>query len=145
LTSLRKIKTILSVVLAASLLGGAAFAQSQRRSAVKIGAPRQAGKPVKVKQYEIDQRCGRVAWVEGDKVGVIMQSYNVYMDWNNFYYACDARLNPVAALLNIGISHRNCRIFLIGDGSVEAGDWVFIKQIPPRAGSEEEEEVPEEG
>ena len=140
LISSRKISTILRVALSASLLCGAAlFGQSQRRSPVKIGAPKQLGSPTKVKLYEVDQRFGRVVWVEDNRAGVLVQAYNTYQGWNSFYYACDARLSPVATLMNLGISHRNCRIFQITDGAVEKGDWVFIKQIPPADETEEAE------
>lgn len=143
LTSSRRTGTMLSAwaarfaALAAALmvaLPTGLLAQSLRRSPVKLGAPKQE-KPEAREPKESDVRIGKIVWADGKSAAAIVQkkiNLPVLGGWSSFYYACDDRLTPVASLSPAGISHRNCEMFLISDGSAAPGDSLFVKIIPPK-------------
>lgn len=85
-----------------------------------------------IKEKEIDSRVGVVIWKNDKIVGLNLSSAkNFFSGWSTIYYACDARMNLVAILIDLGISHKNCSMFMISEGDVELGDNVFVKFIPP--------------
>lgn len=137
MTNLRKIGRISLSLFAFSglcaLMCAQAFAAPKRPSAVltefkkpKVSAPRP--------KLEFDLRVGSVIWKQGDVVGVntVALRRQAPPGWDALFYSCDKRMNPLAILADLGISHRNCAMFAISEGDVQLGDNIFVKFIPPK-------------
>ncbi|MBS1485724.1 MAG: hypothetical protein HP060_02895, partial [Opitutales bacterium] len=83
------------------------------------------------RESEVDFRLGNVIWKQDKLVAVYLLSTSRSMPpgWGSVFYVCDERMTPVATVVELGVSHRNCSMFLISEGEVELGDNVFVKYI----------------
>lgn len=143
LISLRKIGRIRTCLLVfaglCAIACAQAFAAPKRPSAVLTEFKKPKEK-VPLPKLEFDLRVGYVIWKHGEMIGVstVTLQRQTPPGWNAVFYSCDKRMNPLAVVADLGISHRNCAIFAISEGDVELGDNIFVKFIPP-----EDERIPQ--
>lgn len=143
LTSLRKIGRIKSLLLVFAGLCAIACAQvfaAPKRPSAVLTEFKKPKEKLPLPKLEFDLRVGYVVWKQGEMIGVNIATLQrrTPPGWNAVFYSCDKRMNPLAIVADLGISHRNCAIFAISEGDVELGDNIFVKFIPP-----EEERIPQ--
>lgn len=136
LTSLRKTGRIKSLLLVfaglCAIACAQAFAAPKRPSAVLTEFKKPKEK-LPLPKLEFDLRVGYVVWKQGEMIGVNIATLQRQTPpgWDAVFYSCDKRMNPLAIVADLGISHRNCAIFAVSEGDVELGDNIFVKFIPP--------------
>ncbi len=136
LISLRRARRISFIILSILGLGvfcAQTFAAPRRPAAVLTEFKKPEKKKKVFRESEVDFRLGNVIWKQDKLVAVYLLSTSRSMPpgWGSVFYVCDERMTPVATVVELGVSHRNCSMFLISEGEVELGDNVFVKYIPP--------------
>lgn len=137
LTNLRRIGRIsLKILIALGALGvfcAQAFSAPRGPAAVLTEFKKPEDKKKIFREKEIDFRVGTVIWKQDKLLALSLLSSPkpAPAGWRSVFYVCDERMTAVATILDLGISHRNCSMFVVSEGEVELGDNVFVKHIPP--------------
>lgn len=110
----------------------------QAREAAGIKAP----KPPETEEVvviDFELRFGKIAKIQNNTAFVHIISRIPEAEIPPTFYACDARLNPVAELESLKTGYRDCFLFKVSRGEARQGDTVMVRYyktvLVPKSGA----------
>ncbi len=137
LISLRRIRITLSFLVFFGVISCELWGQSGLRSSpLKRAQERQEkfenSEPVQKISHDVDQRLGRIVWADKTSFAAVIINVNRISNYQELYYVCNLKGEAVAIAESLNLKNKHTAIFSITEGSVKRGDFLYLKQIPPR-------------